>query len=71
MDNNMKLLAEIASYFSKFSCGGDPLEGVCHTVCVPKVIIIAIAFSGPPSKFLPCYAHVHSMSLGIYLLCSK
>ena len=38
-----------------------PRRSVLHTLFVyPKVIIffISIAFSGPPSNFLPCYAHV-------------
>jgi len=33
---------------------------LCTLFVYPKIIIffIAIAFSGPPTLFLPCYAHV-------------
>jgi len=36
-----------------------PRNGVLRTqLAYPQVIIfIALAFSGPPSIFLPCYAH--------------
>jgi len=63
----MKLLVKIASrlnlialIFQNFPVGACPQtpqkECASHTACVPT-IFIAIAFSGPPSHFLPCYAH--------------
>ena len=67
-DNNMKLLAKIASRFNlialifqNFPVPPDPpRNGVLRTLLVyPQVIIFHchIAYSGPPSNFLPCYAH--------------
>ena len=67
MDNNMKLLAKIASRFNLIALiflwgmlPDLPRRSVLYTLLVyPKVIIFstAIAFSGPPLIFCPCYAH--------------
>ena len=69
MDNNMKLLAKIASRFNLIALifqiflwghAPDPPRRsvLCTLFLYLKVIIffIAIAFSEPPSNFLPCYA---------------
>ena len=62
------LITHIFQHFPVGACPQTPSRrSALHTLFVyPKVIIffiaialffIAIAFSGPPSNFLPCYAH--------------